>query len=78
VTNSKKVELTKVDTAKEVKLRWKVARQIQQELLEKKLMQYFSNPAEEIAHIKQYPMIMQPLMKEFIRKVEEQAKPFRT
>ena len=78
MTSSKKVELAKVDTAKEVKLRWKVARQIQQELLEKKLMQYLANPAEETAHIKQYPIAMQPMMNEFLRKAEEQAKPIRT
>ena len=72
-----KVESGGVKTAENMKLRWKAARQIQQELLEKKLLQCFLNPSEDEAFIKQYPLAMQPMMTEFIRKAEEQMRPFR-
>ncbi|MGA2309959.1 MAG: hypothetical protein ABSG57_10485 [Candidatus Bathyarchaeia archaeon] len=72
-----KVELRGVKAAENMKLRWKAARQIQQELLEKKLLQCFLSPGEDEACIKQYPMAMQPLMREFIRKAEEQMRTFR-
>lgn len=72
-----KVELRGVKDAEDMKLRWKAARQIQQELLENKLQQCFLSPNEDEACIKQYPLAMQPLMREFIRKAEEQMRPFR-
>jgi len=73
-----KVELRGLKDAENMKLRWKAARQIQQELLEKKLLQCLLNPSEDEACIKQYPLAMQPLMREFVRKTEEQMRPFRT
>jgi len=72
-----KVELRDVEDAENMKLRWKAARQIQQELLEKKLLQCFLSPSEDEACIKQYPIAMQPLMREFVRRAEEQMRPFR-
>jgi hypothetical protein len=69
-----KVELQGAKNVENMKLRWKAARQIQQELLEKKLLN-FLNPIEDAAWIKQYPQTMQPLMREFIRKAEEQMRP---
>ena len=72
-----RVELRSYKDAENMKLRWKAARQIQQELLEKKLQQYLLNPSENETCIKQYPLAMQPLMREYIRKTEEQMRPFR-
>jgi len=70
-----KVESQGVSNLEEMKLRWKAARQIQQELLEKKLAQCFLGSIEDEACIKQYPQAMQPLMREFIRKAEERMRP---
>ena len=72
-----KVELRDLKDTETMKLRWKAARQIQQELLEKKLSQCFLSLGEDEACIKQYPLAMQPLIREFIRKAEEQMRPFR-
>jgi hypothetical protein len=69
-----KVELQGARDIENMELRWKAARQIQQELLEKKLLGFLS-PIEDAAWIKQYPQTMQPLMREFIRKAEEQMRP---
>jgi len=74
---SKKVELKGGKADENMKLRWKAARQVQQELLEKKLVQCYLNPSGEETCIKQYPMAMQPLMREYMRKAEEQMRPFR-
>ena len=71
---SMKVELRGVKDVENMKLRWKAARQIQQELLEKKLLQCARAPIEDEACIKLYPQAMQPLMREFIRKAEEQMR----
>jgi hypothetical protein len=72
-----KVELIDVEAAENMKLRWKATRQIQQELLEKKLMQCFLSPGEDELCIKQYPVAMQLMMREFIQKAEEKTRPFR-
>jgi hypothetical protein len=69
-----KVEMQGARDVENMKLRWKAARQIQQELLEKKLLG-FLNPIEDAAWIQQYPQTMQPLMREFIRKAEQQMRP---
>ena len=49
-----KVELQGARDVENMELRWKAARQIQQELLEKKLLGFLS-PIEDAAWIKQYP-----------------------
>jgi len=69
-----KVELQATRDVENMELRWKAARQIQQELLEKKLLGFLS-PIEDGACIKQYPQTMQPLMREFIQKAEEKMRP---
>jgi hypothetical protein len=72
-----KVELLDVEAAENMKLRWKAARQIQQGLLEKKLLQCYLSPGEDEVCIKQYPLAMQLMMREFIQKAEEKTRPFR-
>jgi len=75
---TKKVKLLEVQAGASVKLQWKVNRQIQQELLQKKLMQCLSMPGEGNACIKLYPMAMQPMIRDFMRKADEQTRLSRT
>jgi hypothetical protein len=70
----KKVKLLQVQDAESIQLRWKVRRQVQQEILQKKLMQCFSNPSEGNACIKRYPEAMQPMIRDFMRKADEQTR----
>lgn len=74
----KMVELHNVQTAKSIKLGWKVRRQVQQEILQKKLVQCFLKPSEGDACIKRYPEAMQPMIMDFIRKADEQMRLRRT
>jgi hypothetical protein len=74
----KMVKLHNVQTAKSIKLGWKVNRQVQQEILQKKLVQCFLKPSEGDACIKRYPEAMQPMIMDFIRKADEQMRLRRT
>ena len=69
-----KVKLSEAKDIESIELRSKAARQIQQELLEKKLLGFLS-PIEDEARIEQYPQTMQLLIMEFIQKAEKQMKP---
>jgi hypothetical protein len=71
--NKKKIRVHDVRTVKSMKLRWKIRRQIQQELLQKKLVQYFLKPQDGHAIIKRYPEAMQPMIKDFMRKAQEKT-----
>jgi hypothetical protein len=57
-----------------MKLSWKVGRQVQQEILQKKLMQCFLKPNEKATCISRYPEAMQPMIQDFMRKVEKQVR----
>lgn len=70
----KKVELLDVRAAEKVKLAWKVRRQVQQEILQKKLVECFLKPHEGRARIKRYPEAMQPMIRDFLRKAEEKTR----
>jgi Trp operon repressor len=70
----KKVKWLDVQVAERTKLGWKVRRQVQQEILQKKLTQLFLTPYEMDAYIKRYPEAMQPMIKDFMRKAEEQTR----
>jgi hypothetical protein len=70
----KKVKPFDVQDAESIKLHWKIRRQVQQELLQKKLEQCFSMPSEGNTCIKRYPEAMQPMIRDFMRKADEQAK----
>jgi hypothetical protein len=74
----KKVKLSNVQTVKNVKLGWQVKRQVQQEILQKKLVQCFLRPSEGNACIKRYPEAMQPMIMDFMRKADEQTRLHRT
>jgi hypothetical protein len=70
----KKVRWLDVQVAERIKLGWKVRRQVQQEILQKKLTQLFLTPYEMDAYIKRYPEAMQPMIRDFMQKVEEQTR----
>jgi len=72
----KKVNLLEVHSAKRTKLAWKVRRQVQQEMLQKKLAQCFLKPRKGHACIQRYPEAMQPMIEDFMRKAGEQSRPY--
>jgi hypothetical protein len=74
----KRVKLFDVHTAKSIKLRWKAARQVQQEILQKKLAQCFLEPRGRHAFIQRYPEAMQPMIKDFMQKMERQTRLYTT
>jgi hypothetical protein len=73
----KRVQMRDVRSTKSIKLRWKIRRQVQQELLQKKLVQCFMKPHEGHVIIKRYPEAMQPMIRDFMRKAEEKTMLFR-
>jgi hypothetical protein len=70
----KKVHLHEVRALKSIKLGWEIRKQVQQEMLEKKLVQYFLRPDEGRSCIEKYPEAMQPMIRDFMRKAEEKAR----
>jgi len=70
----KRVEPDDVQTPENLKLSWEIRRRIQQDILEKKLVQCFLKPEEGNAILERYPAAMQPLIRDFMRKAEEKAK----
>ena len=70
----KKIELFDAKAVENMKLRWKVRRQVQQEILQKKLMDCYLRPNERDACIERYPEAMQPMIKDFMRKADEQTR----
>jgi hypothetical protein len=72
----RKVDL-KDEVAEKTKLAWEARRQVQQEILQKKLVQCFLKPRKGRKCIQQYPEAMQPMIKDFMRKAEEQTKLYR-
>jgi len=74
MTKRTRVRAPKVHDVESVKLRWKVARQIQQELLEEKLAQCFLKSSGWKECVGQYPIAMQPMIMDFMRKADEQTR----
>ena len=74
----KKVDLNDVQVTEKMKLAWEVRRQVQQEILEKKLMQCFLKPSNGHKCIQQYPEAMQPMIKDFMQKAEKRTRLYRT
>ena len=73
----KKIDLDDVQVVESIKLAWKARRQVQQEILQKKLVQWFLKPRKGRKCIQRYPEAMQPMIKDFMRKAEEQTKLYR-
>jgi len=73
----KKVDLNNVQVTEKMKLAWEVRRQVQQEMLEKKLVQCFLKPRKGRKCIQQYPEAMQPMIKDFMQKAEKQTRLYR-
>jgi hypothetical protein len=74
----KKVDLLNVNVSERIKLAWEVTRQVQQEMLQRKLVRCFLKPRQANACIQQYPEAMQPMIRDFMRKAEEQTRLFST
>lgn len=74
MTKRKKVKPTEVQSVKNIKLSWQVRRQVQQEMLQKKLAQYFLKPSEGRLHIRRYPEAMQPLIQDFMLEAQKQTR----
>jgi predicted amidophosphoribosyltransferase len=70
----KKARLLNVETIKSIKLCWKAGRQLQQELLQDKLLKCFLDPSEERPCIARYPEAMHPMIEDFVRKAEKQMR----
>ncbi len=77
VGKKKKVNLLDVQVAERIKLAWEVRRQIQQEILQKKLVQCFLKPRKGLECIKRYPEAMQPMIEDFMRRAKEQTRLYR-
>jgi hypothetical protein len=71
---NRKVDLQNAKAADRTKLAWEVRRQVQQEILEKKLVQCFLKPRSGSVHLQRYPEAMQPMIADFMRKAEERTK----
>ena len=73
----KKVDLNNVQVAERIKLAWRARRQVQQEILQKKLVQCFLRPRKRRKCIQRYPEAMQPMIKDFMQKAEKQTRLYR-
>jgi hypothetical protein len=71
----KKVNLLDVQTIERIKIALKARRQLQQEILQKKLLECSTKPRKRTKCIQRYPEAMQPMIQDFMRKAEEQMKP---
>ena len=74
MSKRKKVKLREAKTTKNIKLGWKIRRQVQQEILQKKLVECFLKPGERRHCLERYPEAMQPMIKDFIREAEKQTR----
>jgi hypothetical protein len=73
----KKVDLNDVQVAERMKLAWEVRRQVQQEILQEKLVQCFLKPHKGHKCIQRYPEAMQPMIEDFMQKAEKQTRLYR-
>jgi len=67
----KKTDLLDVKAVERMKLTWQISRQIQQEMLQKKLVQCILKPRKGLECLQRYPMGMQPMIRDFVRKAAE-------
>ena len=77
MSKRKKLDLHDVQVIESIKLAWKARRQVQQEILQKKLVQLFLKPRKGRKCIQRYPEAMQPMIKDFMRKAEKQTRFYR-
>ena len=70
----RKEDLLGVQNSERTKLIWKARRQVQQEMLAKKLMQCYLEKRSGRECSIQYPEAMDPLIEDFMRKADEQMK----
>jgi hypothetical protein len=70
----KKIRLFDAKAVEDIKLRQKVRSQVQQEILEKKLVDCYLRPSERDEYIERHPEAMQPMIKDFMQKTDEQIR----
>ncbi len=66
----KSLNVLNIPDSKKIKFVWKIRRQMQQEILEDKLMHLLLNARANL----QYPEAMNPLIEDFMRKAEREIK----
>ena len=74
MSKRKKIKVREAKAEKNIKLGWKIRRQIQQEILQKRLVECFLKPGERRHYLERYPEAMQPMIKDFIREAEKQTR----
>lgn len=67
----KKTDLSDVEAVERMKLTWQISRQIQQEMLERKLAQCILKSRRGLECLQRYPEGMQPMIRDFLRKAAE-------
>jgi len=70
----KKIDLLSLRAAEKMKLAWEIRRQAQQGVLQEKLLQCFLKPRNGRMCLQRYPEAMQPMIEDFLRRVEEQKR----
>jgi hypothetical protein len=70
----RKEDLLGVQNSERTKLIWKARRQVQQKMLEEKLMQCYLEKRSGRECSIHYPESMDPLIEDFMRKADEQMK----
>ena len=70
----KKIDLLSLRAAEKMKLAWEIRRQAQQGVLQEKLLQCFLKPRNGRMLLQRYPEAMQPMIEDFLRRVEEQKR----
>ncbi len=70
MTKRKRINLLSFSDIEKTKLVWKIRRQIQQKILEEKLMNTLSSSCTSMP----YPEAMNPFVKDFTRKAENEIK----
>jgi len=71
VRKMKKTDLRDVEAVERMKLTWQISRQIQQKMLERKLIQCVLKPRKGLECLQRYPEGMQPMIRDFLRKAAE-------
>jgi hypothetical protein len=69
----RKVNLLEIKGEDRIKLKWQIQRQVQQQILEKKLTQCFLKPYRKHMSLRNYPESMQPMIADFMQKAKEQT-----
>jgi hypothetical protein len=73
----KRLDLLDFQVAERIKLAWEVRRQVQQEILQRKLAKCYLKPRKGRRCTERYPEAMQPMIEDFMRKADQKTKLYR-